>query len=183
MPGHNNPNRDRHPGPGSDPQSSRQSDLVDECRATSVPFGRICAALNCSNCPPISDAIQQMSIQLATFFTHPELCRDDYADLFLMYLGEDLEARLPQGLVRGYQNLYGYPVQVIMRSLDSLFAALQQKRPSFSEKNLEDHINWFLTFGDGYIDRRIARIAMAAPYNGKVVSTDSSARKDLRTGS
>ena len=35
-----------------------------------------------------------------------------------------------------------------------------------------DHINWFLTHEEGYIDRRIAEIAKRKPYRGKVIPDD-----------
>ena len=122
----------------------------------------------------ISNAVRRMSFQLAQFFSNPGLRCDDYASLFLTYLGEKLGARLPQGLLRGYQSVYVQPVQVMTMGLNSLVIVLRQKRPTFSDQDLADDINWLLTLRYGYIGRRTARIASGLPYNGKVVRLDMS---------
>ena len=86
--------------------------------------------------------------------------------------GEDIDARLPQGKIRRYQNLNTKPSYVIEKCLWDLFEAVRQRRPGYTERNLRDHINWFLTHEEGYIDRRIAEIAKSEPYRGKVIPDD-----------
>ena len=61
---------------------------------------------------------------------------------------------------------------MIYSCLWDLFEAVRQRRPGYTERNLRDHINWFLTHEEGYIDRRIAEIAKSEPYHGKVIPDD-----------
>ena len=89
----------------------------------------------------------------------------------VLTLGEDIDARLPQGKIRGYQNLNTKPSYVIEKCLWDLFEAVKRQRPGCTERDLRDHINWFLTHEEGYIDRRIAKIAKASK-GGKVIPDD-----------
>ena len=113
--------------------------------------------------------IKHMSNHLSAFFTNPSFYKDDYADAFLMYLGEDMDIRIPQGKIRGYQNTCSTPCEVIERCLNDLFMKLRQHKPGCTENDLRSHINWFITYEEGYIDKRIARVAKAEPYNGMVI--------------
>ena len=86
--------------------------------------------------------------------------------------GEDIDERLPQGKIRDYQNRNTKPSWVIEKCLWDLFESVKRQRPGYTERNLRDHINWFLTHEEGYIDRRIAEIAKSKPYCGKVIPDD-----------
>ena len=125
-----------------------------------------------------SSGVRSMSVHLAAFFTNPLFDDDDYADAFLMFLGEDLDVCIPQGQLRGYQNTYADPVHVIERSLRVLLERIRVGKPDYSEGDLAAHINWFLTHEEGYIEARISRVARASPYNGKVLPQKPSAKDD-----
>jgi len=113
--------------------------------------------------------LQVMAARLSEFFRSPILSRDDYADLFLMYVGEDIDARVPQGKIRGYQNTFARPFDVIFHCLHDLLEAARLRRPRYSEDDLSAYINWFLTHDSGYICKSVADIARGAPYFGKVI--------------
>lgn len=113
--------------------------------------------------------LQVIAARLSEFFRSPTLSRDDYADIFLMYLGEDIGARVPQGKIRGYQNTFARPFDVIFHCLHDLLEAARLRRPWYSEDDLSAYINWFLTHDSGYICKSVADIARGAPYFGKVI--------------
>lgn len=113
--------------------------------------------------------LMEMSHRLARFFRSPALSKDDYADLFLLYLGEDIGARIPQEKIRGYQNIFVRPCDVIFHCLRDLYEIIRRRRPGFTENDLVAYINWFLTHEAGCISRQIAAVARGNPYLGKVI--------------
>ena len=108
------------------------------------------------------------SRRLLDFFTGPDFCTDDYADSFLMFVGEDAEVRIPQGKIRGLQNTCSRRIEVMYRCLSDMFTALQTKRPGYTEAEFGVFIDNFLIDGDGYIERKIAVKAQSPPYFGYI---------------
>ena len=89
--------------------------------------------------------------------------------LILFYPLNYLSVSLFLPKIRGYQNTCSTPGEVIERCLNDLFMKLREHKPGCTENDLRSHINWFITHEEGYIDKRIARVAKAEPYNGKVI--------------
>ena len=116
----------------------------------------------------LDDNLVGFSHRLLHFFTGPEFCADDYADLFLMYVGEDDGCRIPQGLIRGCQNTCRRPLDVMLWGLQYLYSRLKAARPNYSEHEFGEYLDAFLTDETGYAGRRIAQRAQAAPYYGRI---------------
>ena len=116
----------------------------------------------------LGDDLAGFSHRLLHFFTGPEFCADDYADLFLMYVGEDDGYRIPQGLIRGRQNTCRRPFDVMLWGLQYLYSLIKAARPNYSEREFGEYLDAFLTDETGYAGRKIAQMAQAAPYYGRV---------------
>ena len=108
------------------------------------------------------------SRRLLEFFTGPDFCTDDYADRFLMFLGEGAGVRIPQGRIRGLQNTCSRRIEVMHQCLTDMFAALRAKQPDYTEAKFGVLLDDFLVDGDGYIEREVARKARSPPYSGYV---------------
>merc|ERR1719291_473438 len=161
----------------SESSSIEDSDLNDLqcCRAAVCDAGGSGVPSSISSPisgPPVSPGLKDMADKLAEFFRSPALDKNDYADFFLMYLGEDMDVRLPQGKIRGYQNLLVRPCDVILHCLHNLLEAIKLRRPGYTERDMAAYINWFLTHEEGYISGSIATIATSEPYLGKVIPGD-----------
>ena len=116
----------------------------------------------------LGDDLDGYSRRLVDFFTGPGTCKEDYANDFLMFLGEDDGFRIPQGLLRECQNLRRSPVEVMRWGLGYVFSAVRAARPAYSEQEFGEYLDMFLTDETGYIGRKIAQRAQAAPYFGRV---------------
>ena len=125
----------------------------------------------------LGNNIRGYAHRILNYYSDPEFCTDDYADLFLMYLGENDEEnsfRLPQGRIRGLQNLYDTwrsperRIEVIITCLTDIFTAMKRKNPNYTELEFGDFIDNFMTDEEGYHGPQRARKAKGAPYFGHV---------------
>ena len=116
----------------------------------------------------LGNTVQGFGRRLLEFFTGPEFCVDDYADLFLLFLGEDIGVRLPGGKIRGYQNIHTQRIKVINCCLTDMLAVIRKRRPGYTEANLGDYLDAFLSDKDGWMGKKISKKARDPPYLGYV---------------
>ena len=116
----------------------------------------------------LGNTVQGFSQRLLEFFTGPEFCVDDYADLFLLFLGEDIGVRLPGGKIRGYQNAHTQRIEVMNCCLTDMLAVIRKRRPDYTEANFGNYLDAFLSDEDGWMDKKIAKRARDPPYSGYV---------------
>ena len=119
----------------------------------------------------LGDDIDGFAHRILHFFADPGFDEGDYAEVLLMFIGEDDGHRIPQGLIREQRNLCRQPIDVLRWGLKYVFLSLKAVNPSYSELEFGSYLDNFLTNGTGYAGWKIALKAKSAPYFGRVART------------
>ena len=124
-------------------------------------------------------ALYHISGDIMKFFDVKLFAETDWADLFLMFLGADEDIRIPQGVLRGWQNTYEDSRVVMELGLHYVFRKFKAKHyastppKDFTMAQFVDYINYYATNKSGYCDNKICNYLIESPWRGVITKSEN----------